>query len=176
MYRKYDSNYAKEEGDQKHMDELLAFIEGNHVSSQEFASAYQIALGMSPEEVDGKKPFREAVFQLAAKLDSFSREGFPLTEIVHLIESKLARESGLDRYLEFISHLSVDESEKAALLSIVQQKRTGVLTVTNRQTGKGIRVEIKIPPQMSENQIAVQLIDLLQPFASTNIQIAFAPK
>lgn len=159
----------------KQQAELVDFIRENKVDSQEFSDAYLIALGSSPE-INPNHPLREEVYALAKMLDDFMSKGFTMDKVGELIKTKRDYESSCETYASMVDIMQISDKEKKLLKSIVNNKRQGVLTIFDVQSGKEID-EINIPEDIlkkySKNDLAAILISSLSDYKNKKIEITF---
>ena len=68
------------------LEDIIKFIDENHITSREIEIAYELTLGVyenNPEE-----PPREEVYFLVKKIDEQTKNGLPLNSIQDLIQQK----------------------------------------------------------------------------------------
>jgi len=162
------------------VDSLIAFAKQHDIGSDELFAAYQIAMGIPPNEIEGQTAIREKVYSLAQKMGEHMQSGMAVNRIVELISSKRDYELIPDTYYTLVDHvLQVTENEKRVLRSILERKRAGTLTVIDPKSRTELEI-IKIPQQAASkdyapNIFAAELIQILSKFKDQRIEIVFEP-
>jgi hypothetical protein len=136
-----------------------------------------MSLGLSEDETSYPDKINDKVRELAAKFTDMSKNGLPLTIIVELLEQIEEKESVVDVYHALVDTLAISDKEKAVLHSIIQNKRSGTLTIFIAETLKELE-KIKIPTFPEDNypiyQVVQNLNGILNLFSDgAKIEISF---
>lgn len=155
---------------------LFDFSVKHGFDSKEMTKAYEMALGL--EENDSPKPVREEIGIMAEKMKKFIDDGLALNRIVELINQKVDYESAPEKYYEMVNKMPINEKGKRMLISIVEKRRSGVITIFDDSKEKKLQ-EIAISKgisdkEYSQSDLAIQLIYLLDPFKDKKVEIMFS--
>jgi len=159
------------------LKEIVSFSKSNNISSEELFIAYKLAMGLSFGELDLKQPPRETVFALAKMMGEHLQNGLAVNRIAGLIDTKRLYEAAVEIYSVMVEGMQITEEEKKLLKSIVAEKKSGVITVVDDQTGEKlitITVTKGSPPDGYErNALAGNLIQYLQEYKDRKVGITF---
>ena len=163
--------------EKEQMKDIRYFAVKHAVTSAELFVAYQIALGISPGEVETKQPIRAEVFTLAEKMDKYMGSGLPVNRITELIVSKENYELAPNLYYKMVEIMQVTDKEKGVLRSVLEKRRSGKLIIVDPKTQTEL-AEINIPSDIgtekyTQNYLAAQLISHLLEFKDRKIEIMF---
>ena len=170
-------NQDKEVPYKEQIQEINDAIKQGNFSSAEFRLAYQISLGLSEDETSYPDKINDKVKEFAEKLRTMNESGLPLTTITGVLKETENKESAVDVYYELVDSLGISDREKEVLYSILKNKRSGLLIVSDPKTLKDF-AKIKISEFPKDNypayQIAEDLTAVLSVFkGGAKIEISF---
>ncbi|MFZ1720049.1 MAG: hypothetical protein WAU28_01700 [Candidatus Moraniibacteriota bacterium] len=160
---------------EKQLEEIISFSKSNNISSEELFVSYQLAMGLSLEELELKQAPREEVFSLSKIMGEHMKNGLAVNRIAGLVESKKDYETAAETYSMMVDELKITKKEKGVLKSIVIGKRPGVITIINDETSEDL-AEITILKEvesMEMNEVAATLIGHLRQYMDKKISIRF---
>ena len=162
---------------QEQIQEINDIMHQGKFNGMELRLAYQMSLGLSEGETSYPDKITGKIRDLSVRLTDMSKNGLPLTAIVGILKEVEEKESSVDVYSELVSSLAISEKEKAVLYSIVQNKRSGVLIISDAKTLREF-AKIKIPEFSKDDypayQVAKELTAALYLFKDgAKIEISF---
>jgi hypothetical protein len=162
---------------QKELDEIAKFVDDYHLSGEDLFTAYKIALGLKDNQVTDED-IRHEILELAKRMNEMMKNGMPVNYITRMIDSKGELENLVVNYHSLVDALRTGEKEKRLLHSIVDEKRTGILSVVDPKTMQEIsHMEIpkieKIDDYLAD-ELAFNIIRLLKKYEGKEIGISFA--
>jgi hypothetical protein len=168
----YDDPQKKQE------EEIVALAKKNNLSGDEIYTAYKMAMGIISEDetAEKKEPIRPEIKELAQKIEALMADGLAANRITGLIDSKFDYESAEETYKIMIDIMQINDKEKKTLLSIVENKRSGTLTIIDAQTRQehDIKILLKTAGEKYEpNDIAALLIGPLKGYMNKKVEILF---
>jgi len=114
---------------------------------------------------------------LAKMMGEHLQNGLAVNRIAGLIDTKRLYEAAVEIYSVMVEGMQITEEEKKLLKSIVAEKKSGVITVVDDQTGEKlitITVTKGSPPDGYErNALAGNLIQYLQEYKDRKVGITF---
>ena len=141
-------------------DKLVAFVSSEKMSGDDLRTAYLLSLDVSADEVGYE--VNPKIEELAEKIKMSFDNGLPLNNVVDIIFSREEYESSIDKYNELVNKLNLTDKEKKILVSIVEKKREGVLSIlVNKSSTKIDEVEIKNATSFSNEDLALDLREFL---------------
>jgi hypothetical protein len=144
---------------------VTEFSKANNITSDELFFAYQIALGVPPNELETDVPLREEVFQLAQMIGTFTKDGYPLNRISDLVEGKMLYEHAQEDFEAMVDGMKLSAGEKKLLKKMVNKEREGNLFIYDKSTGKEIVhfsiTEASKQEDYTTNDFALELMDVL---------------
>jgi len=149
------------------LQDIVLFCRQHNISNEELVEAYCMALGTNQENIDLSKPLSEQFFQLAQKIDEYSKQGLPLDYIANLIKKGKEFENMTHTFNEYVDSLSLSDAEKKILRSIIEKKRIGILEISNKVNGKtlwDIKLNEKIvnDPLIKSQDLAMKILEGLK--------------
>ncbi|MDP3957722.1 MAG: hypothetical protein Q8Q10_04445 [bacterium] len=154
------------------------FSKANRLTSDQMFAAYELALGVNEPNEEMRARIPASVKELANLIAGEMANGLALNRIAALVGSKREHEGAYDKYLSVVTTLNISEKEKQILRSIVEKKRSGILTISESASGKDI-AWITLPEEVSNtdfpvNDLASILLQKLPEFQGKKISISFS--
>jgi hypothetical protein len=115
---------------QKMESDLVKQIEAQAYSKEEIQEAYFRVCGISDETKNSDR-----VDTLHSEMEKMTQNRFPLNRFKSLVEGLDVSRVGVESFNSFVSNLPVTEKEKLILRSIVEKRRSGILSILSRDKG-----------------------------------------
>lgn len=118
-----------EKGDiDNNIDNIINFIAAKKINGNELRSAYELAMNIA-ENKEGEQPPREEIYQLAKLIQEKINSGTAINKFAELIVEKEAYDNSPETCKRLINNLQISKKEKVVLRSIIDNSRTGTLTI-----------------------------------------------
>jgi len=160
------------------LTKIIDFVKLNDVDATDVFIAYQLSLGLSVEEIDVAETIDDNVSILADKMTAYQDAGFPLNDLVNLIEVKEEIDSSELVFNNLIEELLLSDNDKNVLRSIVNGKRPGTLTIIDADSGQDLAEAVLADEvnndDFSAKEIATVLTPFLNNFKDKKIEISFS--
>jgi len=128
-------------GEQGQIVEISRYCNQHSLTHEEFEVAYFVALGSPLTDMDTVlEEKRDVVRKLSEMMKDFFAKGLPLNKVAELMYFKRQVAEASERFIQMVDVLDVTQREKMLLKNIVQQRRSGTLTV--RQKGSNTPIVI----------------------------------
>lgn len=169
---------SSERDDTKMYENMDTFCGGHALSGDEIETAYLVAQGIYEEKVGGENP-RAEVFELAKMMDESMTAGFPVNRVIDLIKDQRRFEDAPNSFYELVNNLNTSDKEKTILRSIVENKRSGNLTVFDGNTNQLLYdavIKFSNKSANEKNILAARLLKVFSGARDNKISLYFAPE
>ena len=170
----FEKPVQNDDPDKDKADELVKLFKKITPRRRQVNEAYEIAMGIR-ERGDG--PDSAPVNAMADKMSELMDAGMSANRIAAMIDNLGDIEDAPSRYMEIVERMGINEKGKKLLRSIIEKKRTGMLTFYNEKGAEiaafEIRPEFKAGDQNPEEMLAFKLNELLSRVADKKVQISF---
>ncbi len=168
---------AKEDPQDMQIKEMVRIIKASALSADDLFHAYQISMGIDPQDTSVDTLIREEVYSLAESMKQYMKDGLAVNRIVELISVKRDYDRAPEYYNMLIDALLISDKEKDVLKSIVTRKRAGTLVITDQETGA--IDELKIDEGIADiaythSEMAATLMLHLSEYRGKRIEITFS--
>lgn len=171
-------NTEREDTQQKQLAEIAAFADKHGITSHEMFIAYELGVGVPLERETKREPIREEVYSLARMIDERVCNGLALNRVAEIIGKAQEYESAVTRFDSLVEVLHVGEIEKSLLRSIVENMRSGTLTITDART-RTVLCELEIPEDVTDGEclqsdVALKIGNILVNVKDRDIEVDFS--
>ena len=161
--------------DDKESRSLALFINEHHLSADQIREAYYRLCGVSEDESEDA-----GVDMLLERMQKMTDEGYPINRFVSLVEAKQETEDAKETCFSYIETLPVSTNEKSVLRSIIEDLRSGELSlfVGDREY---VSITIRTEKDSSSEALALRLLEELKKAIAhvgegKTYEFAFAPE
>lgn len=130
------------------------FLENNGYTAEEMEEAYYEMLGVGQED-----KFTDRIKELSTKMNEMTDAGFPLNQVASLIHLKEKWENMIPDFMSYVDSMKVSENEKRMLKSIIDENRTGEVSVYLE--GEHL-IDLQVPEVKSGEAKALQFRTFLE--------------
>jgi hypothetical protein len=140
---------------------ILDFLTTRGMKGSDLREAYLLALEINDDEHEASQDVKD----LSDKLKGLFSQGLALNRVTDLITFQEKFENSTIEYSDLVEKLLLTEREKKVLTSIVEQQRSGTLSVFINKLGVVDELNINKEGSASKEELASNLLRFLARFA-----------
>lgn len=153
------------------------YISEHNISSRDQYLAYKIMMGFSDDELGVVS--QKVVRDLASLLSTYA-ESYPVSDLTRMIDNNIELENNVAHCFLVINTLQTSEHERELIRKIIQDVRTGILTIEVEARHERYIIEIakkqfsqtpKIESQSRE--LALKILSVIAKFENEEVSVLF---